>query len=129
MFESDEKHLIHRTQHGDTEAFGPIVTKYHTRLYRHIHKRVRDAETTKDLTQETWLRAFRALKSFRGDSGFSSWKSYRIAENVCIDYFRKQKHRDTVPLHAIEEHHITEAHICPSQKLLRQELRDPQKCP
>lgn len=121
----DDKHLVTLTQKGDPEAFSPLVSKYQHRLYTHIHGRVKDPETAKDLTQETWLRAYRAIKIFRGESSFSSWL-YRIAENVCIDYFRKQKHKhdlDSVPLHAIEQHRLTETVPCPSRDLLRQELR------
>ena len=121
MTESEGRARIARTQQGDADAFGPLVLKYQPRIYTHIHKVVRDAETAKDLTQETWLKALRSIKSFRGESGFSSWL-YRIAENVCIDYFRKQRH-DIAPLHAIEEHHITETIPCPSRDILRQELR------
>ena len=102
MFDFDESHLIDHTQHGDTDAFGPLVRKYHPRIYTHIHVRVRDPEVAKDLTQEVWLKAYRGIKSFRADAAFSSWL-YRIAENVCIDFFRQQKHdTDTEPLHLID---------------------------
>ena len=123
MFAIDEKHLITSTQSGDTEAFGPLVGKYHHRLYRHILGRIKDPEVAKDLTQETWLKAFGAIDTFRGDSAFHSWV-YRIAENVCIDYWRKQKHRDTEPLHEISEHRITRSVACPSVALERAELRE-----
>lgn len=120
----NETRLIDRTQQGDTEAFGPLVEKYQPRVYTHIHGRIKDAEVAKDLTQEAWFKALRAIKSFRGDAVFSSWL-YRIAENVCLDYFRKQKARTEMePLHDIEERHIRETSPCPSQEVLRQELRD-----
>ena len=106
MLTLDDKHLITHTQSGDPEAFGPLVVKYHDRLYTHIYGRVKDAETAEDLTQETWLRAFRAISSFRGGSAFYSWL-YRIAENVCTDHFRRQKY-NTEPLHLIDENRITE---------------------
>ena len=91
MPEIDENHHITRTQAGNTETLGPIVQKY--------HRRVEDPEIAKDLTQETWLKALRDIKRFRGESAFSSWL-YRIAENVCLDHFRRQKH-DTEPLHLV----------------------------
>lgn len=123
MIHFDENQLITLTQHGDTEAFTPLVRKYHHRLYTHILRRVKDAETAKDLTQETWLKAFRALKTFRGTASFYSWL-YRISENVCIDFFRKQKGALSVdPLHTVEEHCITATHPCPSQDIEHQELR------
>ena len=113
--------VIERTQQGETEAFGPLVVKYHDRLYRHIHRRVTDVELAKDLTQETWLKAFRAIHTFRAESAFSSWL-YRIAENVCIDSFRKQKHASE-PLHLIDEGRITVTCPCPSREIERDELR------
>ena len=122
MTESEERHLIEATQDGDRDAFNPLVRKYQLRIYTHIRRRVTDGEVAKDLSQEVWLRAFRGIKTFRADAAFSSWL-YRIAENVCIDYFRKQKHRDTEPLHLIEEHRISETHTCPSQAVERAELR------
>ena len=122
MLTLDEKHLIHRTQLGDLEAFSPLVVKYHDRLYTHIHRRVSDVEVAKDLSQEVWLRAFRGIKSFRRESALSSWL-YRIAENVCIDYFRRQKHQDLEPLYLISELRITKRSPCPSRDSERQELR------
>ena len=119
----DDLHHITRTQaSGDPEAFNPLVKKYHTRLYTHIKRRVKDAEIAKDLTQETRLRAFRAISSFRGDSAFYSWL-YRIAENVCTDRFRRQKY-NTEPLHLIDENRITETDPCPSRGVERSELRE-----
>ena len=122
MLTLDDKHLITHTQGGDPEAFGPLVAKYHARLYTHIYGRVKDAETAEDLTQETWLRAFRAISSFRGDSAFYSWL-YWIAENVCTDHFRRQKY-NTEPLHLIDENRITDTDPCPSHAVERAELRE-----
>ena len=119
----DERHFIERTQHGDTEAFTPLVTTYQSRLYTHILGRIKDAETAKDLTQETWIKAFRGINTFRADASFYSWL-YRIAENICIDYYRKQKvARIVEPIYDIDERRITDTHTCPSQDITRQELR------
>lgn len=73
MFDSHEKHLITRTQSGDPEAFSPLVTKYHDRLFAHILKRVTDPELAKYLTQETWRKVFRAIQTYWGESTFYSW--------------------------------------------------------
>ena len=124
MFDFDEKQLITRTQQGDHQAFNPLVQKYHPKIYSYILGRIKSAETAKDLTQETWLKAFRALNTFRGDSAFSSW-IYRIAENVCIDFFRKQRKEHAIePLHAVDERRITQTHPSPCRNLERQELRE-----
>lgn len=121
--ELDEHALIHRAKTGDTESFGPLVQKYYPCVYNNIHRRVIDIETAKDLTQETWLKAFRAIKTFRGDSTFASWL-YRIAENVCIDYFRKQQNAyDIEPLHTVDERRIPQTHSDPCRDLERQELQ------
>lgn len=85
--------------------------------------RVKNIETAKDLTQETWLKAFRGIHTFRCDSAFSSWL-YRIAENVCIDFFRKQKtEHDTTPLHTINERRIIDTYPDPSQNMETQERK------
>lgn len=119
----DEEHLITRPQLGDSEAFNPLVKKYHPKIYNHILGRIKNAEIAKDLAQETWLKAFRAIKMFRGSASFYSWL-YRIAENVCIDYYRKQRaSHATEVIHGIDECRITETHSCPSEDIERQELQ------
>ena len=122
MNQTEEHLFIECVQHGDSDAFDPLVRKYHPRVYTHIKRRVRDVEIAKDLTQETWLKAFRAINTFRGESGFYSWL-YRIAENVITDFFRKRK-VDTEPLHLIDECRITETDPCPSHAVERAELRE-----
>ena len=124
MPDFDEKHFIERTQQDDIEAFNPLVRKYHLKIYTHILGRVKDTETAEDLTQEAWIKAFRAINTFRGEASFYSWL-YRIAENVCIDYQRKQKaSHATEPIHDIDERRIRETHRCPSQDIERLELRE-----
>ncbi len=120
---TDEKHLIERAQAGEPQAFNPLVVKYQSKIYTLIKKQVKDTETAKDLTQETWIKAFRAINTFRADASFYSWL-YRIAENVCIDYYRKQKVAHTIePIHDINERRIIDTHPCPSHNIERQELR------
>ncbi len=123
MLNFDEYTLIERIQHGNTEAFNPLVQKYHPKIYTHILGRIKDIETAKDLTQETWIKALRGINTFRADASFYSWL-YRIAENVCIDYHRRQKVAHTIePIHAINERRIIDTHPCPSHTIERQELR------
>ena len=113
--------FILRVRAGDSEAFSPLVRKYQERLLGHIQRRVKDAEVAKDLLQEVWLKAYRGIETFRCESSFYAWV-YRIAENVIIDHFRKQKH-ETEPLHLIDEDRITATSPCPSLALERAELR------
>ena len=86
-----ENKLIERFQRGDTEAFNPLVLKYQKKIYSFLYRRVRDRETAKDLCQEVFLKAFKALPNFKGDSTFYSWV-YRIAINCSID-FQRQRNR------------------------------------
>lgn len=88
----DELALVTRFQNGDTSAFNTLVLKYQTQIAKLIYKHVKDAETTKDLSQEVFLKAYKALPRFKGDSAFYSWL-YRIATNCCIDFLRQKKRR------------------------------------
>ena len=117
----DDTPLIERTQQGDPEAFGLLFSKYHGRLYRHIQKRLRDPELAKDLTQETWLKAYRGIGSYRGESAFYSWV-YRIAENVITDHFRRRA-TETASRHPGDDTRLRETAPCPSQSLEHKELR------
>ncbi len=119
-----EEHIhIKRTQNGEADAFDVLVIKYHPRVYHQILGKMKNPETAKDLTQETWLKAFRAINTFRGNSAFYSWL-YRIAKNVCINYHRKQKASDNIhPLHTINERRLLGAHPDPCELLQQQELR------
>ena len=85
----NESELITRTQNGDAQAFNPIVRRYQEKVYDTIYRRVRHHETTEDLCQEVFLRAWRALPSFKGGSSFYGWLS-RIAVNCSIDFLRRQ---------------------------------------
>ena len=119
----NEKHFIERTQDGEPQAFNPLVVKYQSKIHTFIKKQVKDTETAKDLTQETWIKAFRAINTFRADASFYSWL-YRIAENVCIDFFRKQKAAyDIAPLHTVVETQIAKTYPDPGELLTRSELR------
>ena len=86
-----EDELVERFQSGDTEAFNPLVLKYQKKIYNFLYRRVRDRETAEDLCQEVFLKAFKALPNFKGDSTFYSW-IYRIAINCSID-FQRQRNR------------------------------------
>ncbi len=92
-FHADNE-LIERFQNGDTEAFNPLVVTYKKKVYNLIYQRVGDRETAKDLCQETFLKAFKALPNFKRESAFYSWL-YRIAVNCSIDFMRKRDRMST----------------------------------
>jgi RNA polymerase sigma-70 factor (ECF subfamily) len=73
--------LVGRAQRGDTRAFEMLVVKYQRRIERLIGRMVRDADLVQDIAQESFIRAYRALPQFRGDSAFYTWL-YRIAVNT-----------------------------------------------
>ena len=73
--------LVARAQQGDAQAFEMLVVKYQRRIQRLIARMVRDVDLVDDLAQETFIRAYRALGGFRGESAFYTWL-YRIAVNT-----------------------------------------------
>ena len=73
--------LIERVKAGDVKAFEMLVVKYQRRIERLIGRMVRDVDLVPDIAQETFLRAYRAIPQFRGDSAFYTWL-YRIAVNT-----------------------------------------------
>jgi len=76
-----DRALVERAQQGDTPAFEMLVVKYQRRIERLISRMVRDADLVQDVAQETFIRAYRALPQFRGESAFYTWL-YRIAVNT-----------------------------------------------
>jgi RNA polymerase sigma-70 factor (ECF subfamily) len=73
--------LVERVKRGDQRAFEMLVVKYQRRIERLIGRMVRDADLVQDIAQETFIRAYRAMPNFRGDSAFYTWL-YRIAVNT-----------------------------------------------
>src|SRR6187549_2713839 len=73
--------LVERVKQGDVKAFEMLVVKYQRRIERLIGRMVRDVDLVPDIAQETFIRAYRALPQFRGDSAFYTWL-YRIAVNT-----------------------------------------------
>ena len=80
-----DQQLVERAQRGDKHAFELLVAKYQRRLGRLISRFVRDAAEAEDVTQDAFIKAYRALPSFRGDSAFYTWL-YRIGINTAKNY-------------------------------------------
>src|SRR6202166_2474158 len=80
-----DQQLVERAQRGDKRAFELLVLKYQRKLARLLSRLVRDAGEVEDVTQEAFIKAYRALPSFRGDSAFYTWL-YRIAINTAKNY-------------------------------------------
>jgi len=80
--------LVAQAQSGDVDAFGMLYEMHMPAIYRYIYHQVSSIEEAEDLTEEVFLRAWRAMPRFqRGDAGFLPWL-YRIARNAVIDHYR-----------------------------------------
>jgi RNA polymerase sigma-70 factor (ECF subfamily) len=77
--------LVERVQSGDREAFGLLVSKYQRKLLRLVMRLVRDPAEAEDVTQEAFIKAYRALPNFRGESAFYTWL-YRIGVNTAKNW-------------------------------------------
>ncbi|MCC6917329.1 RNA polymerase sigma factor RpoE [Nitrosomonas sp.] len=84
-----DQQLVEKVQHGDKRAFDLLVIKYQRRLARLLSRFVRDPAEVEDISQETFIKAYRALPSFRGDSAFYTWL-YRIGVNTAKNFLVSQ---------------------------------------
>lgn len=87
-----DQQLVERAQRGDKHAYELLVAKYQRRLARLISRFVRDAAEVEDVTQEAFIKAYRALPTFRGESAFYTWL-YRIGINTAKNYLLALKRR------------------------------------
>jgi RNA polymerase sigma-70 factor (ECF subfamily) len=85
MSKTDDQRLVERVQQGDKLAFDVLVLKYQHKIVKLIMRYVRDPSEALDVSQEAFLKAYRALPKFRGDSAFYTWL-YRIAVNTAKNY-------------------------------------------
>lgn len=128
MTREEEYAVIRRVCAGDTDAFEALVTAYQKQVYNLALRTVGNEEDAADMTQEAFLRAYRSLGSFRGDSKFSVWL-YRLTTNICIDFLRSRGRRPTVSLTAADEDEepqeldVADDRFDPVQSLERAELR------
>src|SRR5258706_8774178 len=88
--------LVERAQRGDKKAFELLVEKYQRKLARLVSHLVRDPGEVEDVTQEAFVKAYRALPSFRGDSAFYTWL-YRIGINTAKNYLVAMGRRAPTP--------------------------------
>ncbi len=84
--------LVERTQRGEKQAFDLLVLKYQHKLIKVISRYIRDPSEVMDVAQESFLKAYRALPNFRGDSAFYTWL-YRIAINTAKNHLASQGRR------------------------------------
>jgi RNA polymerase sigma-70 factor (ECF subfamily) len=89
MTRTDEE-LVALSMGGDTESFNQLILRWEKPIYALAYRVIGREEDARDVCQETFLRAFRALPGFKGQAKFSSWL-YRIALNLCRDWIRRQR--------------------------------------
>src|SRR5579862_3220363 len=97
LVEQNDAQLVRQTLRGETAAYNGLVQRYQRQVYNLAYRMTGNAEDAGDLVQETFLRAYGALASFRQDASFLTWL-YKIASNLCIDQLRSRKARGALSL-------------------------------
>jgi len=97
----DEESLVRRARRGDLEAYDELVRRYQERIYATIYHMTSNHEDANDLAQESFVKAFQALKTFKGGSSFYTWL-YRIAVNKTINFLKQRKNRTHMSLNDLD---------------------------
>ena len=98
---ADEGVLVQRARQGDLEAYDELVQRYQERIYATVYHMTSNHEDANDLAQESFIKAFQALKSFKGGSSFYTWL-YRIAVNKTINFLKQRKNRIHLSLNDLD---------------------------
>ena len=96
-----EMELVRRAQSGDLEAYDELVKRYQERIYATVYHMTSNHEDANDLAQDSFIKAFQALKSFKGGSSFYTWL-YRIAVNKTINFLKQRKNRMHLSLNDLD---------------------------
>ena len=89
--------LIRRAQRGDADAFEQLLLEHQKNVYNLCYRMAGNPDDAMDLSQETFLRAWRCLDQYQFASAFSTWL-YRLCSNICIDFLRRRRRQQAVPL-------------------------------
>ena len=95
--------LVNRAKAEDSAAYDELIRRYQERIYATVYHMTSNHEDANDITQETFIKAYRALKSFKGDSSFYTW-IYRIAVNKTINFLKTRKNRVHMSLNDLDFH-------------------------
>jgi RNA polymerase sigma-70 factor, ECF subfamily len=123
-----DQQLVARVQRGEKAAFDLLVLKYQSRIVNLVTRFVRNPSDALDVTQEAFLKAYRALPNFRGDSAFYTWL-YRIAVNTAKNWLAIQSRRasdselDYEEIERIEGNNALKEYATPERLLLRDEIQ------
>jgi len=93
----DDEELVARSRGGDLDAFNQLVLRWERPIYTLAYRVIGREEDARDIAQESFLRAFRALGGFKGQAKFSSWL-YRITLNLCRDWIRRERRSNVAPV-------------------------------
>jgi len=93
--------LVEKAKAGDLRAYDELVQRYQERIYGTIYHMTSNHEDANDLAQETFIKAFQALRSFKGGSSFYTW-IYRIAVNKTINFLKQRKNRQGMSLNDLD---------------------------
>src|SRR5437016_2352132 len=97
----DDQKLVKRAQGGNLEAYDELIRRYQERIYATIYHMTSNHEDANDLAQETFIKAYQALRSFKGDSSFFTWV-YRIAVNKTINFLKQRKNKTHMSLNDLD---------------------------
>lgn len=93
--------LVKAARDGDMDAYDQLVRRYQERIYATVYHMTSNHEDANDLAQETFIKAYAALKSFKGDSSFYTWV-YRIAVNKTINFLKQRKNKTSLSLNDLD---------------------------
>lgn len=129
MSDTSDQQLVERVQQGDKAAFDLLVVRYQSRIAALVSRFIRDSDEVQDVTQESFIKAYRALGNFRGDSQFYTWL-YRIAVNTAKNYLVSRNRRppgadiDVEDAMHFEGDNKLKDIASPESKLMSEELMD-----
>ena len=127
--QNTDQALVERVQRGDKKAFDLLVLKYQQRIMKVLSRYVRDPSEVQDLAQEAFIKAYRALPKFRGDSAFYTWL-YRIAINTAKNFVVAQGRRppnddiEATEAETYEGESALKDYASPERETLRDEIRE-----
>ena len=98
---TEEMVLVNSARRGDLKAYDELVKRYQERIYATIYHMTSNHEDANDLAQESFVKAYQALKSFKGGSSFYTWL-YRIAVNKTINFLKQRKNRQHMSLNDLD---------------------------
>jgi len=96
-----EMDLVRRAQRGDLKAYDELIQRYQERIYATVYHMTSNHEDANDLAQDSFIKAYQALKSFKGGSSFYTWL-YRIAVNKTINFLKQRKNRTHMSLNDLD---------------------------